>query len=91
MLKPSLASVGEPFLHLVGDRLRRADNGEAGIAAEPLRQLAHGEVFPRRHRDDAVARALAGVALGDFRQRLVGIEARRIVPERDRQRGDALS
>ncbi len=46
MVKPSLASVAEPFLHLVGDGLRRADHGEAGIAAEPLRELAHGEILP---------------------------------------------
>ena len=40
----------EPFLHLVGDGLGRADHGEAGIAAEPLRELAHGEVLPPRQR-----------------------------------------
>jgi UDPglucose 6-dehydrogenase len=54
---------------------RRADHGEAGIAAEPLRELPHGELFPRRHRDHPLARALAGVAFGDFGQRLIRIES----------------
>ena len=85
MVKPSLASVSEPFLHLVGDRFCRADHGEAGIAAEPLGKLAHGQFFPLRHLDHALPCALAGVAFGDIGQRLVRIEARRVVPERNRQ------
>ncbi len=39
---------GKPFLHLVGDGRSRADHGQAGITAEPLGELAHGEFFPLR-------------------------------------------
>ena len=38
--------------------------------------------------DHALAAALAGVGLGDLRQRAVGIEARGVSAERDRERGD---
>ncbi len=82
----------QPFFHLVGDGLRRADHGEPGIAAEPLRQLAHGEVLalaPARWR--ARRPLLAGVALRDVvRQRPVRIELRGVVAERDRQRADGV-
>src|SRR5690349_14313408 len=80
----------EPLLHLVGDRLRRADYREARIAAEPLRELAHGEVLAPGKRDRALAPALARVALGDLRQRSVGIELGSVVAERDRERGDRI-
>ncbi len=56
MLKPSQASLVEPFLHLVGDRRGRADEGEPAIAAEALRELADGQVFASRQFDDALAR-----------------------------------
>src|SRR5215470_18703162 len=54
----------QPLLHLLGDGLRRADHGEAGIAAEPLRELAHREVLALRQRDRALTAALRSVALG---------------------------
>src|SRR5215216_5512633 len=74
----------EPLLHLVGDARRRADDRQPGIAAEPLRQLPHGQLLALRQIDRALASALAGVALRDVGQRLIRIEARRVVAERDR-------
>jgi hypothetical protein len=35
----------QPLLHLVRHRFRRAHHGEAGIAAEPLRELPHGQIL----------------------------------------------
>ena len=89
-LKPSQASRHQPFLHLVGDRRRRADDGEAAIAAEPLRELAHGQVLAPGQRDDALPAALAGVGLRESpaaARRDRSLEAS--CAERDRQRGDA--
>ncbi len=75
----------EPFLHLVGDRLRRADHGEAAIAAEPLGELPHRQVLAARQLDRPLATALAGVALGNLWQRSVRIELGGVVAERDRE------
>ena len=58
----------QPFLHLVGDRRRRADQGEAGIAAEPLRKLAHREVLACAQARWRARGRSSGVALGDFGQ-----------------------
>src|SRR5262249_728784 len=72
------------------DARGRADHGETGISAKPLGELTHGELLAPRELDCALPAALAGVAFGDFRQRPVGIEARGIVAERDRERGDGV-
>ena len=91
MVKPSRGLGREPFLHLVGDRLGRADHGEAAEAAQPLRELAHGQVLALAERDGALAAAHRSVALRDIvGQRLVRIELRGIVAERDRQRSDGV-
>src|SRR5262245_52661862 len=52
----------EPFLHSVGDRLRRSDEGETRVAAEPLRELPDGQLLGPRQVDHALAAAPAGVA-----------------------------
>src|SRR5436305_14484037 len=51
----------EPFLHLVGDRLRRADHREAAVAAGDLGQLADCQIVAPGALDDPLAAALAGV------------------------------
>src|SRR6266446_3718457 len=79
----------EPLLHLVGDRLGGADQGEAAIAAGDLGQLAHRQIVAPGAFDDPLAAALAGVALGDLRKRAVEVEAGGVVAECYRQRGDA--
>ena len=62
--KPSQAPVVEPFLHVVGDLLRRAvDRVLAARAGDALAELADGQVLAPRHRDDAVVVALAAVVL----------------------------
>ena len=66
----------------------RADEGEAGIAAESLGELAHRQVLAPRQIDRALAAALAGVGFRNFGQRAVGVESRGVVAERDRERGD---
>src|SRR5579863_6899941 len=54
----AIARLGrQPLFHFVGDGFRRADHGQAGITAEPLRQLPDGEIFARSHFDDAFLRA----------------------------------
>ena len=58
------AALDEPLLHRSAIVFDRADEGEAGIAAEPLRELAHRQFFSLRERDDAIAAALAGVDSG---------------------------
>jgi hypothetical protein len=59
----------EPLLHLVGDHLRGADHGEAAVAAGDLRQLADRQIVAPGTFDDALAAALAGIALRDLGQR----------------------
>ena len=80
----------EPFLHLVGDGRGRADHCEPGIAAEALGELPHRELLALRQLDSPLPAALAGIAFGDFGQWTIGVEARGIVAERDRQRGDGV-
>ena len=71
-MKPSLASLDEPLLHLVGDAGGRADEGEPAVAAEALGELADGQVLALGQLDHALASALAGVGLGNLGQRPVG-------------------
>src|SRR6185437_10038628 len=61
---------------------------QPAMAAQALRQLAHRQPFALGKGDGALAPAFAGVALGNFGKRSVGIEFCRIGAERDRQRGD---
>ncbi len=61
----------------------------AAIAAGDLRQLADRQIVAPGAFDDALAAALAGVALRDLGQRAVEVEAGGIVPQRDRQRSNA--
>ena len=75
---------------MIGDSGRRADEGVPAIAAETLGDLADGQMLPLCQLDDPLASALAGVGLGDLGQRTVRIEARGIVAERDRERGDRV-
>ncbi|CAM2159799.1 conserved hypothetical protein [Paraburkholderia tropica] len=79
------AFLHEPLLHLVGDRLGRADHLQSRIAAHALRQLAHGQVLLPRPVHHALTRRAARIAFGNVRQRPVQIEARDIVTQRDRQ------
>src|SRR5271166_2828512 len=79
----------EPLLHLVGDHLRGADKGEAAVAAGDLRQLAHRQIVAPGAFDDALAAALAGVALRDLGQRAVEVEGRGVAAQGDRQGGEA--
>jgi hypothetical protein len=79
----------EPLFHLVGDHRRPADQREAAVAAGDLRQLADSEIVAPGAFDKPLAAALAGVALGDLRQRAVEVEAGGVVAECDRQRCDA--
>jgi hypothetical protein len=79
----------EPFLHQVGDHLRRADQREAAVAAGDLGQLANRQIVAPGALDDPLAAALAGVGLRDLGQRAVEVERRGVAAERDRQRGDA--
>src|SRR5262249_12738490 len=81
---------GEPFLHLVGDGRGRADHCEPGMAAGALGELPHREFLALRQLDSPLPAALAGIAFGDFGQWTIGVEARGIVAERDRQRGDGV-
>ena len=60
------------------------------MAAETLRELAHGEVFALGEIDRALLAALRGVALWNVRQRPIWIEFRRVVAERDRQRANGV-
>src|SRR5689334_12198719 len=48
----------EPFLHLIGDSLRSPYHGEATMAAEPLGELAHGEILAPGEIDCALPCAL---------------------------------
>ena len=80
----------EPFLHFVGDGLGRADHGEAGIAAEALGELAHGQVLLTVLIDRPLATALAGIAFGNIGQGTVGVELGGVVAERDRKRGNGV-
>src|SRR5262249_17656041 len=67
----------KPLFHLIGDRARRADHRQAGIAAEPLRQLTHCQALAPGKRDSALPSALRSIALRYFlRQRSVWIEFR---------------
>ena len=58
-VKPSAAPAVQPLPHLVGDAGRRSDEGEPGVAAEALRQLAHRQALPphRRARHGRLLRA----------------------------------
>ncbi len=71
----------EPFLHLVGDRRRRADKRETAVAADSLRKLPNGQIFPRGELHDSVTRALAVVALRNFGKRPIRIEPRGVIAE----------
>src|SRR5262249_56077267 len=53
-------------------------------------ELRGGELRAVRQFDGPLPAALAGVAFGDFGQRPIGVEARGIVAERDRQRGNGV-
>ena len=75
----------EPLLHLVGDHFGGADQREAAVAAGDLGQLADRQVVAPGALDDALAAALAGVALRDLGQRAVEVEDGGVVAESDRQ------
>src|SRR5262245_63095633 len=60
------------------------------MAAKALGELPHRELLALRQLDGPLPAALAGIAFGNFRQRPIGVEARGIVAERDRQRGDGV-
>ena len=89
-LKPSLPRLDQPFLHLVGDRLRRADEGEPAIAAE--RAGRAGARSGSRARPARPARSrplLLALVSGISGSGPSGSKPRGVVAERDRQRGDA--
>src|SRR5262249_43010804 len=88
-VEPVAGRAVEPLLHLVGDHRGRADQRQPAIAAGDLRQLTDRQIVAPGARDDPLAAALAGVALRDRRQWAIEVEARGVVAERDRQRGDA--
>src|ERR1700737_1896126 len=52
------AVAGQPFLHLVGDDGWRADKRQPAIAADALRQWAHGELVARGDIDEPLTAAL---------------------------------
>src|SRR6202022_4835997 len=62
---------------------------EAAIAAGDLGELTDRQIVAAGAFDDALAAALAGLALRDLRQRAIEVEARGVVAQRYRQRGDA--
>src|ERR1700748_419908 len=75
----------EPFLHFFGNGCGSADHCKSGVAAEPLRELPHGEVFALREIDRSLLAAFGGITLWNVRQRPIRIEFRRVMAERDRQ------
>lgn len=83
------AALIKPAVHLVSDSFRRADEGQAGVAAGPRRKLADGQVLGACDSDDALAGALAGVGFGDLWQRSVRIEPRDVMAQHAVQRGNA--
>src|SRR6202022_1086028 len=88
-VEPVAGGALEPLLHLVGDHRRGTNQREAAIAAGDLGELTDRQIVAAGAFDDALAAALAGVALRDLRQRAVEVEARGVVAQRYRQRGDA--
>src|ERR1700730_18396496 len=88
-VEPVAGGALDPFLHLVGDHRRSAHQGEAAIAAGDLGELTYRQIVAARAFDDTLAAALAGIALRDLRQRAIEVEARGVVAQRYRQRGDA--
>src|SRR5205085_10484242 len=73
-VEPVAGFAVEPFLHLVGDRARRADHRQPAIAAGDLRQLAYGQVVAPGTLDNPLAAAFRGVRLRDLWQRPVELE-----------------
>ena len=88
MLKPSQASRHQPLLHLVGDHRGRAEQRRAGIAAETLGKLPHGEVLALCQPMARSRPLLLALVSGISGNGPSGIEPRRVGAERDRQRGD---
>src|SRR5258708_12052447 len=85
----TVACIGkQPFLHLVGDLCRSADECQAAKATDALRELPHGQVLASRELNDSLTSTLAGVAFRDWWQRPVRIESGDIVAEHDLQRRD---
>src|SRR6185437_734550 len=78
----------QPLLHLVGDPGGRAHKRQAAIAADPLGELAHGELVAGGDIDQALTAAFRGIGFGDVGQLAVRIETGRIGPQDHRQRGD---
>src|ERR1700730_17554110 len=64
------------------------DNPAAAVAAGDLGQLADRQIVAPGAFDDPLATALAGVALGDLRQRAVEVEAGGVAAAGSRERGD---
>ena len=73
----------KPLLHLIGDRPGRTDEREAGIASDPLRQLAHRQIVASGELEDSFPSALARIALGNRGQRAIWIQTGDIVAECD--------
>src|ERR1700677_1801942 len=58
----AIGGIGEkPFLHLVGDCGRGADECQSAVAANPLRELAHGQILALCQINDPLASALARI------------------------------
>ena len=90
-MKPSQPRLHEPFFHLVRDAGRRADHLQPAIATDELGELPHSQVLPPRECDQALPPALAGVRLGDFRQRASKLNLDASVPSRIDRFGIPLS
>src|SRR6266446_5633263 len=89
MLNPSQASLRSHSSIWSAIILGVPTRARPPIAAGDLGELADRQIVAPGAFDDPLAAALAGVALRDLGQRAVEVEARGVVAERDRQRGDA--
>ena len=85
----SMAVQAVPGLHFIGDSFGATSEGKPAIAAKRHGQLPHGQVFPPRAFQNALAPALALIGLWDLGQGRVQIKATRIHAKRDGKRADA--
>src|SRR6266851_5963109 len=88
MLNPSLASVKSHSSIWSAIVPGVPTNRQAAVAAYTLRELPYGQILAPGQFDNPLASTLARVAFGNLRQGTVGIEARRIMAQRDRERCD---
>src|SRR6266851_5308324 len=89
MLKPSDASVSSHSSISSAIVTGVPTNAWPLVASDTLREFAHGQILSSCQLHDPLASTFARIAFGNCRQWAVRIEARGIMPERDRERRDS--